>query len=91
MINAVRLMYLGAALAAVSILTTVATTPALKAAIRQQHPFLAPGPLGAVVTGTLTVTVAGGADQRRRVARHGPEDEAWPARGADHVHDLVRH
>ena len=59
MINAVRLMYLGAALAAVTIVTTVATTPALKAAIRQQHPFLAPGPLGAMVTGTLTATVAG--------------------------------
>jgi Protein kinase domain len=59
MINAVRLMYLGAALAAASIVTTIATTPALKAAIRQQHPFLAPGPLGAVITGTLTVTVAG--------------------------------
>jgi len=59
MINAVRLMYLGAALAAVSIVTTIATTPALKAAIRQQHPFLAPGPLGAVITGTLTVTVVG--------------------------------
>jgi hypothetical protein len=59
MINAVRLMYLGAALAALSIVTTIATTPALKAAIRQQHPFLAPGPLGAVIDGTLTVTVAG--------------------------------
>jgi predicted Ser/Thr protein kinase len=59
MVNAVRLMYLGAALAAVSIVTTIATTPALRAAIRQQHPFLAPGPLGAVITGTLTATVAG--------------------------------
>jgi Protein kinase domain len=59
MINAVKLMYVGAALAAATILTTIATTPALKAAIRQQHPFLAPGPLGAVITGTLTATIAG--------------------------------
>ena len=59
MINAVKLMYVGAVLAAATILTTVATAPALKAAIRQQHPFLAPGPLGAVITGTLTATIAG--------------------------------
>ena len=59
MVNAVKLMYVGAALAAASIVTTIATAPALKAAIRQQHPFLAPGPLGAVITGTLTVTIAG--------------------------------
>ncbi len=59
MVNAVKLMYVGAALAAATIVTTIATTPALKAAIRQQHPFLAPGPLGAVITGTLTATVAG--------------------------------
>jgi hypothetical protein len=59
MINAVKLMYAGAVLAAATILTTAATAPALKAAIRQQHPFLAPGPLGAVITGTLTATIAG--------------------------------
>ena len=59
MINAVKLMYMGAALAAATVLTTIATTPALKAVIRQQHPFLAPGPLGAVITGTLTATIAG--------------------------------
>jgi Protein kinase domain len=59
MINAVKLMYVGAALAAASIVTTIATTPALKTAIRQQHPFLARGPLDAVITGTLTVTIAG--------------------------------
>ena len=59
MVNAVRMMYAGAVLAAASIVTTIATTPALRAAIRQQHPFLAPGPLGAVITGTLTATVAG--------------------------------
>jgi len=59
MINAVKLMYVGAVLAAAIILTTFATAPALKAAIRQQHPFLAPGPLGAVITGTLTATIAG--------------------------------
>jgi predicted Ser/Thr protein kinase len=59
MVNAVKLMYAGAVLAAATIVTTIATTPALRAAIRQQHPFLAPGPLGAVITGTLTATVAG--------------------------------
>jgi hypothetical protein len=59
MINAVKLMYVGAALAAATILTTIATMPALKAAIRRQHPFLAPGALGAVITGTLTATIAG--------------------------------
>jgi hypothetical protein len=59
MVNAVKLMYVGAVLAAATIVTTIATTPALRAAIRQQHPFLAPGPLGAVITGTLTATVAG--------------------------------
>ena len=59
MVNAVKLMYAGAVLAVATIVTTIATTPALRAAIRQQHPFLAPGPLGAVITGTLTATVAG--------------------------------
>ena len=59
MINAVKLMYVGAALAAVSIVTTIATTPALKAAIRKQHPLLTQGALGAVITGTLTATIAG--------------------------------
>ena len=59
MINAVRLMYVGAALAGATILTTVATAPALKAAIRQQHPLLNQGALGAVITGTLTATIAG--------------------------------
>ena len=59
MVNAVRLMYVGAALAAATIVTTIATTPALKAAIRQQHPLLTQGALGAVVGGTLTATIAG--------------------------------
>ncbi len=59
MINAVKLMYVGAALAAVSIVTTIATTPALKAAIRKQHPLLTQGALGAVITGTLTITIVG--------------------------------
>jgi len=59
MINAVRLMYGGAALAGATILTTAATAPALKAAIRQQHPLLNHGALGAVITGTLTATIAG--------------------------------
>jgi hypothetical protein len=59
MVNAVKLMYVGAALAAASLVTTSATTPALKAAIRQQHPFLTQGALGAVITGTLTATIAG--------------------------------
>jgi hypothetical protein len=38
---------------------TLATTPALRAAIRQQHPVLGPAGLGAVVGGTLTATVVG--------------------------------
>jgi hypothetical protein len=59
MINAVRLMYVGAALAGASIVAAVATTPALKAAIRRQHPFLTQGALGTVITGTLTVTIVG--------------------------------
>ena len=60
MINAVRLMYAGAALAGVSIVTAIATTPALKAAIRQQHPLLTPGARGAVIAGTLTVISSAG-------------------------------
>jgi hypothetical protein len=59
MINAVKLMYVGAALAGASIVAALATTPALKAAIRQQHPFATQGELGAVITGTLAVTIAG--------------------------------
>ena len=59
MVNAVKLMYVGAALALVSVITAIATTPALKAAIRQQHPFLDQAALGAVITGTLTATIAG--------------------------------
>jgi hypothetical protein len=59
MINAVKLMYVGAVLAAATIVTTLATAPALRAAVRQRHPFLAQGPLGAVITSTLTATIAG--------------------------------
>ena len=38
MINAMRLMYAGAALAALGILAAAATVPALRAAVRQQYP-----------------------------------------------------
>jgi serine/threonine protein kinase len=59
MINAVKLMYVGAALAATSIVAALATTPALKVAIRQQHPFATQGELGAFTSGTLAFTIAG--------------------------------
>jgi len=60
MLKAVRLMYVGSALAAVSILAAVATTPSLKAMIRQQYPAAGYGALSAAATGTLTATIAGG-------------------------------
>jgi hypothetical protein len=60
MIKAVRLMYVGSALAAASILAAVATTPSLKAMIRQQYPAAGYGALSAAATGTLTATIAGG-------------------------------
>ncbi len=60
MINAVRLMHVGAALAAVSILTAVATMPRLRETLRQRYPGAGPGALGAVTTGTLTVTIIAG-------------------------------
>ena len=59
MISAVRLMYAGSVLAAFSILTAVATTPALKALIRQQYPAAGYGALSAAATATLSVTIAG--------------------------------
>ena len=79
MINAVKLMYVGAALAAASIVTTVATTPALKAAIRQQHPFLDSGGARRGDHRHADGHHRRRADQHRRLARHGQEDEAWPA------------
>jgi hypothetical protein len=60
MINAVRFMYAGSALAALSIIAAFATTPALKAMIRQEYPAAGYGALSAVTTGTLTATIAGG-------------------------------
>lgn len=60
MINAVRFMYAGSALAALSIIAAFATTPSLKAMIRQQYPAAGYGALSAVTTGTLTATIAGG-------------------------------
>lgn len=59
MINAVKLMYGGALLAATSIIAALATTPALKVAITQQHPFATQGELGAITTGTLAITIVG--------------------------------
>jgi hypothetical protein len=60
MISAVRLMYAGSALAALSIIAAFATTPSLKVMIRQQYPAAGYGALSAVTTGTLTATIAGG-------------------------------
>jgi hypothetical protein len=59
MINAVRLMYAGSALAAFSILTAVATTPALRALIRQQYPAAGYGAQSAAAAATLSATIAG--------------------------------
>jgi len=59
MVTAVRLMYAGSALAAFSILTAVATTPALRALIRQQYPAAGYGAQSAAATATLSVTIAG--------------------------------
>ena len=59
MVSAVRLMYAGSALAAFSILTAVASTPALKALIRQRYPAAGYGELSAAATATLSVTIAG--------------------------------
>ena len=59
MINAVRLMYAGSALAAFSILTAVATTPALRTLIRQQYPAAGYGAQSAAATATLSATIAG--------------------------------
>jgi predicted Ser/Thr protein kinase/NADH:ubiquinone oxidoreductase subunit K len=59
MVSAVRLMYAGSALAAFSILTAVATTPALRALIRQRYPAAGYGALSTAATATLSVTIAG--------------------------------
>ena len=59
MVNAVRLMYAGSALAALSILTAVTTTPELKTLIRQRYPAAGFGALSAAATATLSVTIAG--------------------------------
>ena len=60
MINAMRLMYAGAALAALGILAAVATVPALRTAVRQQQPGADYGGVSAATTGALTVTIIGG-------------------------------
>ena len=60
MINAMRLMYAGAVLAALGILAAVATVPALREAVRQQYPGAGYGGVSAATTGALTVTIAGG-------------------------------
>jgi hypothetical protein len=60
MINAIRLMYVGAALAAVSILTAVATMPRLRETLRQRYPGAGPGALGAATAITLTVAIIAG-------------------------------
>ena len=59
MVSAVRLMYAGSALAALSILTAVTTTPELKTLIRQRYPAAGFGALSAAATATLSVTIAG--------------------------------
>jgi hypothetical protein len=59
MVNAVRLMYAGSALAAFSILTAVATTSALRALIRQQYPAAGYGAQNTAATAALSVTIAG--------------------------------
>ncbi len=60
MITAMRLMYAGAALAALGILAAAATVPALRAAVRQQYPDAGYGGVRAATTGALTVTIVGG-------------------------------
>jgi hypothetical protein len=59
MVSAVRLMYAGSALAAFSILTAVATTPALRTLIRQQYPAAGYGAQGAAAAATLSATIVG--------------------------------
>jgi len=59
MINAVRLMYVGSALAAVSVIAAITTAAALKAGIRPQY-AAAHGGLGAAAAGALAVTIVGG-------------------------------
>jgi predicted Ser/Thr protein kinase len=60
MINAMRLMYAGAVLAALGILAALATVPALRTAVRQRYPGAGYGGVSAATTGALMVTVAGG-------------------------------
>jgi hypothetical protein len=60
MINAVRLMYAGSALAALGIITALATTSSLKAILRQQYPYAGYGALSAAATGAIAVTIAAG-------------------------------
>ena len=60
MVNAMRLMYAGAALAALGVVAAAATAPALRAAVRQQYPAAGYGGLSAATTGALTVTIIGG-------------------------------
>jgi Protein kinase domain len=59
MINAVRLMYAGSALAAISVIAALSTAAALKAGIRPQY-AAAHGGLGAAAAGALAVTIVGG-------------------------------
>ena len=82
MINAVRLMYAGAALAALGILAAVATVPALRAAVRQQYPDAGYGGAQRRDDRRADGHDRRRPDQRRRVAGHGQEDEAGQARGA---------
>ena len=60
MINAIRLMYAGAALAALGIVAAAATAPALRTTVRQQYPAVGYGGLGAATAGALTATIVGG-------------------------------
>ena len=59
MINAVRLMYVGSALAAVGVIAAIITAGALTSGIRPQY-AAASGGIGAAAAGALVVTVAGG-------------------------------
>ena len=60
MINAMRLMYAGAALAVLGVVSAAATAAALRATVRQQYPAVGYGGLSAAATGALTATIVGG-------------------------------
>ena len=89
-VMAVRLMYVGAVVSALSLIVGLATVGSLRASLHKSQPSLTPTQLHNLQTIVVVGSVVHRADQHRAVGLDGADEQGGQVLGAHRRHRAVR-